>query len=691
VKHVKFHLNRFLRRVRIHGGEFDTSARAMYREGVTSSLRADLRIVRRSTIERKQMSTKTTFKRIALVTVAALGFGVMSVVPSNAAHQSDTLTLSASTASMLTGETKTAVTVSTSFLSSSQSDTISVTAYLTAQPAGSTAVPVLSVNDTTTAFVYDTVDPGVATAKSVNAPVGQVAYVSSSSASPSYATAKLNVLLSAANGTSAAVKAGTYKVLFAIGVAGGGGTKATTTTSELVITVAANPATDTVVASVDSYMLPLSDTTTASDVAVTGSKSLSTDANPVPVLRGHIVVTQYNAAGKIAAAESITAMITSGPGTLGQQLLDEDVSTNTNPSGRAISLKKGNVIDVFSDGSSGVSTITLTSASGKELAKESMTFFGSASTIKATVVSSVIGAGAGTGAVLLTVTDKDGTQVSDLGTSSFFVTSDKVAAIAGGRAAVTSAVYSATNGTLKTPGYLVNLNSVSTAAGTASLTFGTCSAAPTSTSTCVDQSNAVSIRVGSSTPASVAVSLDKASYVPGELATVSVVLKDKDGLTLADGNYTDIFATGGISTSYGLYAGDTLTSLSVLGFKNGVKTYSVFMPIAEASIDFKWTGGSGLATANAGVAGPTVTVTTVSNSGSSAQAAAEEAQAAANDATDAALSAAEAADAATAMAQEAVDAVAELSAQVTKLISDLKAQITALTTLVAKISKKVKA
>jgi len=31
------------------------------------------------------MSTKTTFKRIALVTVAALGFGVMSVAPSSAA------------------------------------------------------------------------------------------------------------------------------------------------------------------------------------------------------------------------------------------------------------------------------------------------------------------------------------------------------------------------------------------------------------------------------------------------------------------------------------------------------------------------------------------------------------------------------------------------------------------------------
>ena len=37
------------------------------------------------------MSTKTTFKRVALVTVAALGLGVMSVAASNAAVQADTM------------------------------------------------------------------------------------------------------------------------------------------------------------------------------------------------------------------------------------------------------------------------------------------------------------------------------------------------------------------------------------------------------------------------------------------------------------------------------------------------------------------------------------------------------------------------------------------------------------------------
>jgi hypothetical protein len=46
---------------------------------------ADPEIVSGSTIERKKMSTKTIYKRIALVAVAALGAGVLSVAPANAA------------------------------------------------------------------------------------------------------------------------------------------------------------------------------------------------------------------------------------------------------------------------------------------------------------------------------------------------------------------------------------------------------------------------------------------------------------------------------------------------------------------------------------------------------------------------------------------------------------------------------
>jgi len=75
----------------------------------------------------------------------------------------------------------------------------------------------------------------------------------------------------------------------------------------------------------------------------------------------------------------------------------------------------------------------------------------------------------------------------------------------------------------------------------------------------------------------------------------------------------------------------------------------------------------------------------------SAQDAAAEATDAATAATDAANAAAEAADAATAAAQDAADAVAALSVQVTEVVASLKKQITALTNLVIRIQKKVKA
>ena len=100
------------------------------------------------------------------------------------------------------------------------------------------------------------------------------------------------------------------------------------------------------------------------------------------------------------------------------------------------------------------------------------------------------------------------------------------------------------------------------------------------------------------------------------------------------------------------------------------------------------------ASLTAGNATATLSVTPAAAPADVAQAAtdaAAEATDAANAATDAANAAAEAADAATAAAQDAADAVAALSAQVATLISGLKAQLTALTNLVIKIQKKVKA
>ena len=76
---------KFPRRVRIHGGECGAVARALHHEAKIQSLPAVKGNVFFTTNERKSMSTKTTFKRIALIAVAALGFGTLSAAPSNAA------------------------------------------------------------------------------------------------------------------------------------------------------------------------------------------------------------------------------------------------------------------------------------------------------------------------------------------------------------------------------------------------------------------------------------------------------------------------------------------------------------------------------------------------------------------------------------------------------------------------------
>ena len=650
MKHVKFHLNRFLRRVRIHGGEFDTSARAMYRDEVVYPLQAELRIVRGSTIERKQMSTKTTFKRIALVTVGALGFGVLAIVPSQATVQANSLTLSSATSSVLTGETLTASSsvATLSFLNTNVADTVSVTAYLMSAPAGNTSTPYLALSETTSAQV-GTSTPISALAAGT-AITSQVAYVAGTAAAAAV-TAKFKVYMNAPS------VVGTYVVKLVPAVVAGGGVIDTTGVT-LTITVATNPSTDTVAATATSIITTAADTTSATDVAVTAALTASTSAE-VAVIKVGLV----NAAGVATTGESYTAIVTSGPGLLGSDAMSANI--NTNARGRAIAVKAGDVVTVYPDGSSGVSTISIQSAAGKVLATETLTFYGAATAITATAVKPVVGVSNSANAILVTLKDAAGTTVSNVTT--LYVTSSDATKITGAYTSDTVA-YSSTNGAIGAAGYLVDLTAI--AAGTAKITVGTKASAIATTGL---EAAPVDIRVGSTTPGSVSVTLDKSSYIPGEKATITVVLKDATGLTLADGTYTNIFATGGITASYSLGAGsETTTATSVDGFALGVKTFSVYMPIAETDVKFSWTtgavtaaAGTGLPTAAQGVAG-SITVAVASSSGNAATAAAEEALAAASDAFDAALTAAEAAEMAQSIAQEALDSVASLRKRMNK-------------------------
>ena len=78
---------KFLRRVRIHGGECGAVARALHHEAKIESLPAVGENVSFTTNERKSMSTKTsTLKRIAQTAVVALLGGLMSVVAAPASN-----------------------------------------------------------------------------------------------------------------------------------------------------------------------------------------------------------------------------------------------------------------------------------------------------------------------------------------------------------------------------------------------------------------------------------------------------------------------------------------------------------------------------------------------------------------------------------------------------------------------------
>ena len=126
---------KFLRRVRIHGGECGAVARALHHKAKTSSLPAVNENVLFTTNERNEMS-KLSFKRMALVVVATLGLGVLSTGPSSSVivASSDTLTLSATSATIAAGETA-SVTVTQTFVGAGSGDSMTVTMEDQSTPA----------------------------------------------------------------------------------------------------------------------------------------------------------------------------------------------------------------------------------------------------------------------------------------------------------------------------------------------------------------------------------------------------------------------------------------------------------------------------------------------------------------------------------------------------------------------------
>jgi hypothetical protein len=702
MKHLQFHLPSFLRRVRIHGGEFDSSARAMNRVSEKGSLvtyerafftQADLRIVRGSTIERKHMSTKTTFKRIALVAVAALGFGVLSVVPSQATVSALTVSTPTEGSAGAFGAVSDSTTASTFSVSALFDggivDTVTVSFVQNGDfPATAAVAPRLAFLETTTAAAtrVDTStaqkDDFLVTRWSESESITANGVYSISRLDAGYAGAKFGLFLESA--TSTTRPAGTYNFTIIVKQYSGGVATPVTTTYPAVIKIAAAAAAKAAVASAATAYLQAGLTPTFNGVL---TDSVTAGSFTAGTVIGKIQVKNQSAAG-VAASDTITVSMT-GSGTL----------SNASTTGRSFTVTnvQSDTFSVVADGTSGTGTITITTAAGASFVK-TVTFFDTKPVkVTATVQKAFIKAGTGSVADVfgVVVTDTLGNPIKDAGAVVTAAATDTATTVGG----AATCAWDATADMYECA-----------VAGKAADKFGPVAYTITATGTLLNA--AVKVTTSATVTfadnvATKAVLAGPASGTPGATVEYTLTLTEKNGYPVADQTY-GVVSAGGVLFSAaaddrvvsgwtGTNSGPFSASESFTS-KSGVITSKGILPIAGVATG-SWTlVGDGLQTIAGNAIDKTIgktklTVSTeVANPGvDAATDAANEATDAANAATDAALAAAEAADAATTAAQEASDAVAALSETVTKLISDLQAQIKSLAAVVAKIAKKVKA
>jgi trimeric autotransporter adhesin len=632
------------------------------------------------------MSTKTTFKRVALVAVAALGLGVLSVAPSQAVVSGASLALVQNgTATQTVSDTTTAALFTVGGLIDTPiGDSVTVQVVEKSIPATAAATRVnFGVMETNTASaqtIYRQASGGAA-AGNIAQVAGANVYAGlgeSATAGATFGSHGFLITRAAAGYYGArfylqidsvtAPTAGTYTYTVITKTYSQAGTLNTVATSTLdvnIVVAAAATASKTVSAVNSFARLNLtSDVDAAGNDAVI--QSLST-ASSTPV--GYLEVGVRNAANGKSAEDSVTVTIT-GAGILRQ-------GTVTGSSFKVATT--GDVeFAILPDGRAGVASIVV-ATNGTTYAAKSVTFYAkSAKTITATVDHPVLRVGANADAVEATAVDANGT--SWRGTAYIVASSAADALVAGSATTPVACTFDTTD--------LVHYCPVTTtAAGTAKLKIIDASTVALATAT----SNEITVTVSSATVASVKLAFDKATYAPFEKATITVTPLDATGKAISAQTDAALLATGGITSTYAFSAGsDTLTATTFsTSALTGAKSYTVYMPAASGDVVITATGGTALPAA--GQVKVTATASIANSSVDAATDAANEATDAANAATDAALAAADAADAATAAAQDASDAVAALSASVSKLISSLRAQITSLTNLVIKIQKKVRA
>ena len=629
------------------------------------------------------MSTKTNFKRIAIVAIASLGLGVLSSVPSKAAITGLTVTTVDGTATLALADSTTAATVTIAgIMETTDSMTVELV-QMSAPAAGAnhkvfwinldSNTPQMATSQTLTDTQAIATNPALAhvssavlqrlpvaatgttseTAVAITSGAGtmKIRYTSLGAAGQSVSQ-KLGIQLDSATARTA----GTYTYTVVVKAYNKGATgealfttpqPTQTITKTVSIVVAAATSASTVASSVYGFAFMSNTSTSKNDgIANQGDSSISVVATADGSTVGYVYVGVRNASNVSGTAvESLTAVVT-GAGS---------VCTEGGVCGTNITVAAASDYQFLlrANGTAGLSTVTITSKVTAQTYTKSLTYFAkSAKTITATVAHPNLKIGTNTGAVRVSAVDATGTNWA----GAFYIVASAAAdALVGGSATtpVACGAYSATLGYAS-----CDISTIST--GTAK--FKVIDAATVALATAT--SNEVTTTVINSIPATVKLSFDKTSYAPNERARIYVTPLDAAGKEMQQVT-ADLLAAGGISVNGAIsFTGSTTTadsltatsittsasSSSTSGAKAGSMVYTVYMPSAGGTVTISATGGTGLSSVAGRVA---VTATaTVTDSGAAALA--------------------------------AVNALATT-------VASLKTLITTLTNLVLKIQKKVKA
>jgi len=574
------------------------------------------------------MSTKTNFKRIALVAVAALGLGVLSSVPASAQTSGVTLTVTDGTSSFTKSDTTTAATINVKGLVEVD-DSLTVTAVFKSRPSGGNTVLWFALADSAT--------PTMATGRVIDTQVaGSLGgLVAPAAARQGTAANKYSVLetTSAASiirfssndsknldetlyfqiDSSTARTAGTYTYTIQLkaydkSVAGGSGVAQLVITKDINIVVAAASDVSTTPSAVTSFVDILASAqasgSDASDAVISSVSTAGTAA-------GYIYVGNRNAAGGVSTArDSITATVT-GAG----QVCSAALSASPTATACGKSVKVSAIGDyqfiLQADGSSGSSLITVSSSVAGWTYTKSATFYASAAkTLTATVAHPLAKIGSNSGIVRVTGVDSSGSNWA--GTPYIYASSATDALVGGSTTPVACDAYSSTLGYAACP-----ITTLTT--GTAKFKVIDASTVALATAT----SNEVTITVANATPATVKLSFDKATYAPNERARIYVTPLDSSGKEMQSIT-ADLLASGGITVNGAIsYTGSTTTAESLTatsittsastssttGAKAGSMVYTVYMPSAGGTVTLSATGGTGLPVAGRVAITATATVT----------------------------------------------------------------------------------